>query len=90
MARNADLQECVDDRLLTKNMAGLSDQETHEELLARVPNPKLEEAKSFVWSKEAARRSNMDLHGPVVQRSVAVILFHQGKSPREVPGENTR
>ena len=69
MARNADLcNECLDDRLLTKIMAGLSDQETREELLAKVPTPKLEEAITFARSKEAARRSNMDLNGRVVQQ----------------------
>ena len=69
MARNADLcKHCLDDRLLTKIMAGLSDQETREELLARVPTPKLEEAITFARSKEAARRSNMDLNGRVVQQ----------------------
>ena len=69
MARNADLcKHCLDDRLLTKIMAGLSDQETREELLAKVPTPKLEEAITFARSKEAARRSNMDLNGRVVQQ----------------------
>ena len=69
MARNADLcKHCLDDRLLTKIMAGVSDQETREELLARVPTPKLEEAITFARSKEAARRSNMDLNGRVVQQ----------------------
>ena len=69
MARNADLcKHCLDDRLLTKILAGLSDQETREELLAKVPTPKLEEAITFARSKEAARRSNMDLNGRVVQQ----------------------
>ena len=69
MSRNADLcKVCLDDRLLTKIMAGLMDQEAREELLARVPTPKLEEAISFARSKEAARRSNMDLNGRVVQQ----------------------
>ena len=68
MAKNADLCKiCLDDRLLTKITTGLTDQETHEELLVRVPTPKLEEAIVFARSKEAVRRSNMDLNGRVVQ-----------------------
>ena len=69
MARNADLcKECLEDRLLTKIMSGVADQEVREELLGMVPAPKLEEAKIFARSKEAARRSNQDLSGRLVQQ----------------------
>ena len=62
MARNADLCEhCLDDRLLTRIMSGVNDTEVREELMAKVPTPKLEEAINFARSKEAAKRSNRDL-----------------------------
>ena len=69
MARNADLcKVCLDDRLLTKIMSGIVDQDVREELLAMVPPPKLDAAIVFARSKEAARRSNMDLTGRTVQQ----------------------
>ena len=41
LARNAELcEECLDDRLLTKIMSGVNDQEVREELLAKIPTPK--------------------------------------------------
>lgn len=90
MSKNADLcKHCLDDRLLTKIMAGLSDQETREELLARVPTPKLEEAITFARSKEAARRSNMDLNGRVVQQVRGRDrLRSRSESPRAYRGES--
>ena len=54
--------------------------------MAKVPTPKLEEAITFARSKEAARRSNMDLNGRVVQQVVTVS--DQGQSPREDTGGN--
>ena len=69
MARNADLcKVCLSDRLLTKVMSGIANQEVREELLARVPAPNLEDAIVYARSKEAARRSNMDLSGRVIQQ----------------------
>ena len=82
LARNAEIcDKCLEDRLLTKIMSGLVDQETREELLAKVPAPKLEEAISFARSKEAARRSNMDLNGRVVQQ-IRGRDRQRSKSPR--------
>ena len=69
LAKNAELcKECLEDRLLTKIMSGLADKEVREELLSKVPAPKLEEAITFARSKEIARRSNMDLAGKMVQQ----------------------
>ena len=95
LARNAGLcKECLEDRLLTKIMSGLVDQEVREELLARVPAPKLEEAITFARSKEAARRSNMDLGGRSVQQvRDRDCLKSRSESPkrywREQPREKT-
>ena len=69
LARNAELcEECLDDRLLTKIMSGVNDQEVREELLAKIPTPKLEEAILFARNKETAKSSNMDLTGKTVQQ----------------------
>ena len=69
LVRNAELcKECLDDRLLAKIMSGVTDQEVCEELLAKIPAPKLEEAILFARNKETARRSNMDLSGKSVQQ----------------------
>ena len=71
LARNADLcKECLEDRLLTKIMAGVLDQEVREELLGKVPPPKLEEAIIYARSKEAAKRSNIDLTGKLLVQQV--------------------
>ena len=69
MARNADLcKVCLDDRLITKIMSGVVDNEVRQELLSKVPAPKLEEAIVFARSKEAAQRSNRDLTGRTIQQ----------------------
>ena len=75
----------LDDRLLTEIMAGLSDQETREELLARVETPKMEEA-------NGAMRRHEDLTWiwmvELYSRSVVVTVFDRGKSPREDTGRS--
>ena len=85
LARNADLcKTCLDERLLTKIMSGVVDQEVREELLAKVPAPKLEEAIVFARSKEAAHRSNMDLTGRVSVQQIRGRdrLRSRSESPR--------
>ena len=68
-------------------MAGLSDQETQEELLARVKTPKLEAA-------NGAMRRHEDLTWTwmveLYSRSVAETVFDRGKSPREDTGGSPR
>ena len=73
----------LDDKLLTEFMAGLPDQETREELLARVETPKMEEANgamrrhedmTWIWMVE------------LYSRSVTMTVFDRGKSPREGTG----
>ena len=76
-----------DHRLLTRIMAGLSDQENREELLARVSTPKLDEVngvrrqhgdQAWIWMVE------------LYSRSVIVTVFDRGKSPREDTGRSPR
>ena len=75
-------KELDDDRLLTEIMVGLLDQETQEELLARVKTPEMEEA-------NGAMRRHEDLHVAwnwivgLYSRSVTVTVFDRGKSPGE-------
>ena len=64
----------LDDRFLTKIMAGLSDQENREELLASVSAHKLEEA-------NGVRRQRGD-------RALIWTVFDRGKSLRESTGRN--
>ena len=90
LARNADLcQVCLDDRLLTKIMAGVLDQEVREELLGKVPPPNLEEAIIYARSKESAKKSNMDLTGKITVQQIKGRdrLRSRSESPGGVHGK---
>ena len=77
----------LDDRLLTEIMAGLPDQETREELLARVETPKMEEANGAMRRHEDPAWTWMV---KLFSRSVVVTVFDRGKSPREDTGWSPR
>ena len=80
--------QSLDDRiLLTKIMAGLSDQENWEELLARVSTPKLEEANG-VRRQHGDQAWNWMVE--LYSRSVVVTVFDRGKSPGEDTGWSSR
>ena len=77
----------LDDRLLTEIMAGLPDQETREELLARVETPKMEEANGAMRRHEDPAWTWMV---KLFSRSVVVTVFDRGKSPWEDTGRSPR
>ena len=84
LAAEAELcSQCIDQRLTTRIMSGLRNQETRRKLLALRPFPSLERVIDICRSEEAAQANNEVLQD-VINRShnVFSITDHRGQSQR--------